>query len=255
MSTIQYSIWNPNGNITALVSTDIEPEKRVMVADAIMKKEPTVEQVGFLSAGNKDYDIQLDMAGDEFCGNATLCAACSVAKKEKVAVKVAGSDECVIASVARENNLFCATAKMPSPVRKQEIKLFYDNREYPAYLVDFDSIVHCVVTEMEDIPDIEKAIKQWCDDFYADALGIMFYNEKTNDLRPIVYVRKANTLFVENSCASGTTAIGYYLLSKGFKNTQKNIVQPGGCITAILDDQFVSLKENLQLKRETVIEI
>ena len=47
---IKYIIYNPAGNITALViGDDYNLEQRKQINDAIMNKELNVEQVGFLS--------------------------------------------------------------------------------------------------------------------------------------------------------------------------------------------------------------
>jgi hypothetical protein len=65
---IRYQIFDPSGNITALVEGDrFTPEERIRINDAIMAKLAYVEQVGFLSTGTPE----MTMAGGEFCGNAT----------------------------------------------------------------------------------------------------------------------------------------------------------------------------------------
>ena len=47
---IKYKIYNPAGNITALVIGDkYTKEEKRLINDKIMEKEPNVEQVGFLS--------------------------------------------------------------------------------------------------------------------------------------------------------------------------------------------------------------
>ena len=98
--TIRYSILNPNGNITALVESQIPQEMQPEIAGKIMDLHPDVEQVGFvcfhdeepLHSGDRLPDgiqvrlpdgdrlpngiqVRLRMAGGEFCGNASLSAA------------------------------------------------------------------------------------------------------------------------------------------------------------------------------------
>lgn len=67
------TILYPGGNTTAIVegipSSQLE---RKRINDAIMKQFPKVEQVGFLDRSKP----LLQMAGGEFCGNATRSAAC-----------------------------------------------------------------------------------------------------------------------------------------------------------------------------------
>ena len=73
---VTYSLFDPTGNITLLVETPVPEEDQPSVAAALMKVEPSVEQVGFVSApSDSSRDIDLRMAGGEFCGNATMSAA------------------------------------------------------------------------------------------------------------------------------------------------------------------------------------
>ena len=73
---IRYSIWDPSGNITALVESPIPIERQRTVASELMVRHPAVEQVGFVSLSpENDADAALRMAGGEFCGNAGMSAA------------------------------------------------------------------------------------------------------------------------------------------------------------------------------------
>lgn len=72
LNNLDLTILNPGGNITALVEgiPDSRPLRKT-INDEIMRAFPKVEQVGFLDRSIK----RLEMAGGEFCGNATRCAA------------------------------------------------------------------------------------------------------------------------------------------------------------------------------------
>ena len=77
---IKYIKYNPSGNITALVIGDKYTQKeRKQINNEIMKYDKKIEQVGFLS----DYKNKITMAGGEFCGNATRCAALYYLNKNK----------------------------------------------------------------------------------------------------------------------------------------------------------------------------
>ncbi len=101
---LSYYVMDPTGNITILVEGDVPADKRAAVAKELMKKEPTAEQVGFVgyarekttdpgingecvekdaekNVDNVKYDVRLDMAGGEFCGNATMSAAVLFAER------------------------------------------------------------------------------------------------------------------------------------------------------------------------------
>src|SRR5579872_2033523 len=59
----------PGGNDTTLLIGIPQPKSRKIINDTIMSIYPNIEQVGFVSLtpGN----VELTMAGGEFCGNAT----------------------------------------------------------------------------------------------------------------------------------------------------------------------------------------
>ena len=70
---MRYRIFDPTGNITALVEEAVDVSRQPSVAADIMQKHSNVEQVGFVSL---DGDLPaLRMAGGEFCGNASMSAA------------------------------------------------------------------------------------------------------------------------------------------------------------------------------------
>jgi diaminopimelate epimerase len=74
---MRYSLFDPTGNITALVERETEPERQPEIASDIMRRRPEVEQVGFVRFDTADPEVQaeLRMAGGEFCGNACMSAA------------------------------------------------------------------------------------------------------------------------------------------------------------------------------------
>lgn len=190
-----YYLFDPTGNITALVDGPYDSKK-------IMEMEPSCEQLGYFSFDNdKGADINIAMAGGEFCGNATMCAAYMTGKSE-VKVYVEGTG---MINVTVNGSEF--SVDMPKPVEITQIN------GYP--LVRFKGIDHVII---EDDLDPEL-IKQWCE---GDALGFMYLNGDT--LKPLVYVKSIGTLLYENSCASGTTAVGYY------KGCSVELKQPGGIL-------------------------
>ena len=49
MEDLKYYIFDPTGNITALVESGVAAADQPAVASRIMERHPDVEQVGFLS--------------------------------------------------------------------------------------------------------------------------------------------------------------------------------------------------------------
>ena len=69
----------------------------------------------------------------------------------------------------------------------------------------------------------------------ADAVGLLFLDKRTGGLTPLVYVPAAGTLCWEKSCASGTTAVGYYLAREQGEPVTATLRQPGGVLKIAAD--------------------
>ena len=191
------------------------------------------------------WDIALRMAGGEFCGNATMSAAAFYAARNNiregtVTVRVSGAAEpvpveiCLAAeaSALSENGpVYRGTVTMPCPVAITEVKLpDYDPEEtdgvYP--VVHFEGIDHVILgakpapgdrcaDHMNDHMNrvrAEELAPLWCRELQAEAVGLMFLNRSEGTLTPLVYVPEAGTLVWENSCASGTSAVGAWAASR-----------------------------------------
>ena len=79
----RYILLNPSGNITALVNNIRVPkEKYKEISGRIMENNRAVEQVGFLKILKPEYKFRLEMAGGEFCGNASRAVACYLYKEK-----------------------------------------------------------------------------------------------------------------------------------------------------------------------------
>ena len=235
---LSYYIMDPTGNITILVEGDVSADKRAAVAKELMKKEPTAEQVGFVGYGGADYDVRLDMAGGEFCGNATMSAAVLFAEKFvfngqnadviqakdhdpndmntveicEIKVLASGAEGVRKVCVEKLSDGRCrGTVEMPGPISIGNQKVSLEGREHELPVVDFGGITHVIVEASEAPTEPGKTLVKWCEDLHAECLGLMIYDSREKTLVPYVYVPKAGTLFRESSCASGTTAVGAYL--------------------------------------------
>lgn len=106
---VKITILNPGGNITALIDgADRSLDERKIINDKIMAKFPRVEQVGFISYS----PLRLVMAGGEFCGNATRCAAFLSLKRKpgRINVSVSGTNQSLKARIDQQGKVW---AQMP----------------------------------------------------------------------------------------------------------------------------------------------
>lgn len=233
---MKYYLFDPSGNITALIPVRTIEECLPEQATFVMSREPKCEQVGYVLPGADGYDLQLQMAGGEFCGNASLCTAayhCLTTGLQKgdnnqVELLVSGSKQVLSCRIhCLEDKLFLGTIQMP---RIQSISEFsFNNGCFP--LVSMSGISHIIVPEAFGMDRAEASIKTWCSTLSADALGIMLLSEDYSCITPLVYVPASDTLFRENSCASGTSAVGAWLAAKTGKDISLSFKEPGGILT------------------------
>ena len=95
LENVNYKILNPGGNKTGIVyGLSYTKEERKMINDYILKENKDVEQIGFL---DKDKKV-LEMAGGEFCVNATRCAIYEILKgniSDSIDIKSLDRKECL----------------------------------------------------------------------------------------------------------------------------------------------------------------
>lgn len=233
---IKYVLMDPTKNITALVIDDVPIDTYKEVAQSIMKNEPLVEQVGFITIDKND-NISLRMAGDEFCGNATMSVAAYHSMKtnvseEKIKISVYGiSDPIEVDIKEKSNSIWEGLVQMPKPTAIKDVENGQDS--FP--VVFFPNIAHVIVEisdekELINIQkeDVNKKIKEWQKILDMPAVGIMYYDKILSSITPIVYVKSVDTVFWESSCASGTVAVGAYLSHKGKDKININVLEPCG---------------------------
>lgn len=231
---MNYKICDPSGNITILVTDEVSKEKRIEVADELLKLEPTGQQVGFVSKGDGTCDLVIDMAGEEFCGNAMLSGAALYKQSHRdtdiVRIKMSGAKDVIDVTVLLDGEQYIATAQMPMPDMYEPRVMTFLGKEYKTFLVRFDSMVHLVMLDRLNEDDIKPAIRQWNDELKCGALGIMDYDEDTSVLIPAVLSNNGSFFCFESSCASGTTAVAIYLAEKYKSEIEKEIKEPGGTL-------------------------
>lgn len=253
--SIEYKIFDPTGNITALVETQVDPADQPAVASGIMELNPDVEQVGFVRFTDGDVPVDLRMAGGEFCGNATMCAAAlymidgNMPGEAAVKVRVSGAGEPLEVKLARRDDIsFDASVTMPPAIGIDELKLsdgmLQGSNVLRLPVVRMEGIAHVIVEPdsgffglKDDRALTETLLRGWCGVLGAECLGMMFLDEggEARTLTPLVYVPGADTMFWENSCASGSAAAGIYLAAKAGEAVDVSFDEPAGRLRVTSD--------------------
>ena len=230
--TIRYTLADPTKNYTVLVDTPVPVHLQPDAAAAVMRSEPLAEQAGFLSEMT-NTSVRLRMAGGEFCGNASMsaaavCAAASGRTDTVVTVHVEEVDTDVRVHIRQlPDGGYAGTVEMPRPLSVRQVTL---PEAGMVPVVSFRGISHVIVTKALAKKKAETLAPVWCSALSAQAVGIMQFDRAQNRLTPLVYVPAADTLFWENSCASGTSAVGYWLSAQTLAPCRAAIIQPGGTL-------------------------
>lgn len=227
---------NPAGNITLFVKTPVRKSMRAALAKKLMAMEEfAAEQVGFCCTAEDGFDGYMEMAGGEFCGNATraygfmMAAVKGLKGRSRIKLHVSGSDEPVEVDVDMDRG----TARSSMPLPK-----FIERRAaggVKGILVHLGGIAHFVV---KDQSPSESFFEKAEADIFAgmndlDAYGVMFLEGSTGRLTPLVKVPSANSLFWEGSCGSGSLSVAIAETEgRPDGDYSMDIVQPAGTVTA-----------------------
>lgn len=207
----QISIIRPAGNDQMLIKGIIDKQNRRAINDEMIRRFPNVEQVSFYEFDKEKNIGRLELAGGEFCGNATRSLAYLLAngKPGTVKLQVSGTKHLLTAGVKKLNTAF---AQMPITenqfVKKINDKLFRVDLEGITQLVSYENVSERTPNELKNYARTILQEQQLLSS--VPAAGVMFFTKNNNEinLQPIVWVRDIETILYETACASGTTAVG-----------------------------------------------
>ena len=217
---------NPAGNVTLLVESPVPSVDYFSVAGRLLQVVPGAEQVGFLTEPRMGGDVRLEMMGGEFCGNAARCAGLYRIRQDGLhgtaLVEISGCRELVPVTADASG----VWAEMPLPRSMERIGL--DGLEFDA--VCFEGIVHLIAeTAPRDGDWVKRMLPTVAERFGLPAAGMMFLEPER--MTPAVYVRDTDSLFWENSCASGSAAAAWWDAVRHPDGVRtKCLRQPGGTI-------------------------
>lgn len=231
---LSFQLADPAGNVTLLVTTPVPAQEYPTLAARLLSiPELHAEQVGFLVPPQAGGVIRLEMMGGEFCGNALRCTGLYYAvqrgrrREGRFPVEISGYDRPLSVQV---NPLASqVSAEMPLPQDIQSRTLL----GAPAQAVRLPGIVHAV-TSLPVQPEaaVREALEGLAREFDVPAAGVMFWDRQRSALVPAVYVQGTGSLYFEQSCASGSTAVAacQALNSQRDGAFKLALQQPGGTI-------------------------
>lgn len=232
---------NPAGNITLFVLDPVESSDRPAVAAKLMAmKELAAEQIGFACEPKSGFDGRMEMAGGEFCGNASRAYGMLIAGRRgmsgqvRLRLEVSGSDRPVEVDV----DIAAGTARAAMPLPRSFSALTADGVD--GTLVDLGGIVHFVTRRAPDAAILDKveplinARREKGGFAGVEAYGVIFLHD--GRMTPLVKVPAAGTLVWEGSCGSGSLAAAV-AESRGTTDGvfAREYIQPAGAVRAELE--------------------
>ena len=224
---------DPAGNITLYVLDPVAPELRPKVTAHLLGMEQfKAEQLAYCCPPIMGGQGRIEMAGGEFCGNATRAFAMvmqqemGVPSPSEMTLEVSGCDHLVTAFSDLADG--SAESEMPLPRSVRTVQAGGQS----GILVDLEGIAHLVVEQVSPSLDFFHAVEPVFQEIPGlEAYGVMFLNRYTSHITPLVKVPAANTLVWEGSCGSGSVASAI-ACAMGAPDGQyaQDLTQPAGVI-------------------------
>lgn len=227
MKRVDFFLYSPGGNITAIVPLPFNEYNRHLIASRIMKSYPNIEQVGFVNNYQEQAWIEFMMMGDELSGNGLASLGMylfdSMSKEsESLLVETCGIN--VNLSTAKKYDSTRRLIRVSFPHLDLELIKLSD-----LDVVVFPGIAHAVVLDADDQTDpIVRKIINMMSDLNSRASGVMFVDQIGAELwklNPYVFVSSTNTLVQETACSTGSIAAAYFL-RHSFSMSVVDIIQP-----------------------------
>ncbi|TSA45439.1 hypothetical protein D4R52_02500 [bacterium] len=240
MTKVNYALIDPGGNATVLVLDKIKRSLQNFLAQKIMAgNQLKCEQVGFIEpARSKRALLRLQMMGGEFCANALRATAVWLSQINKPAkviknysVETSGTDQLIAVTTQTDYRGYVQWAETEIPMSRElkteKILLDLGGKRVPAQMIQLDGITHILVPNrlFRKNLDFRKAFVRLYKDYKIknEAAGIIFCKKNSRGrfaIKPVVYVRKTDTIVFETSCASGTICLA---IAKGILDGIKEI--------------------------------
>lgn len=206
------------------------------------------EQAGFLIPSH----LHFEMAGGEFCGNASRAAAALLSETENkpnVSFTVSGFDGTVGATITKRSDVLydvrCEFPGMPTEVQQAVV----DDGQSVS-VVDLGGIVHVLINgvfpvESSVYQEVHRKVTERFDLSNREAVGVIWFEENQEGIviHPVVWVKAVDTFFYETSCGSGAIATSRV-------TGVSNIIQPTGkVIRAEITPDRVILESEMEVVR------
>ncbi len=237
------------GNTTAFFDDDVSSKDYALIARYAMDSDYlAAEQVGFIVAPHeKNTLMRLEMAGGEFCGNATLALAALAVRRgdartgDDIVLECSGAPEPMRAIVLEQKGAsYHVRSSMPKGATIEQANFIVRGKTYTGGLIDMNGIVHLCIESDEGISaaEYDRLMDALIERTESDAYGIVCYRREGKGLyaiRPYICVPAEESRVYEKACGSGSLALSMWLHREGAGDAF-DIAQPCGTIHVDIGD-------------------
>jgi diaminopimelate epimerase len=235
----------PGGNDTAIVWDAVARVQQPLIALQIQDAYPTIEQVMFAEKTAAGWHGQ--MAGGEFCGNATRALGYLLLGEADGQIQLSVSGAARMMSVCVQ----ASEASTQVPVNPELSSVVQLNEG--DFLVRLQGISFLVTPETsqwarevwvsQDVALAKRAALALLDSHgltREPACGLIIVHAQEGSLRidPFVFVRNTQSLYYETGCGSGSTAVGVVqAFERGVPISNLRLQQPSGLFLSVTVDR------------------
>jgi len=241
MPKIDYVKCSPGGNTTTLVFNCNDRSRYIHIAKSIMAGQPDIEQVGFVvQPAHSAAAARLQMAGDEFCGNAARSLAYVLVQKGMCGLNPAGGEfflEVSGASRILETRVSGNNSRVAMPISPQKDAIRPIGE---LTVVDLEGITHILVNQHPPA-DLMAEARRILDETglkSRQSAGVVYWMLYQDGIQitPVVWVRDVETLTAETACGSASVCVAIARSAGHERNgiSRLPVYQPGGGVIAAL---------------------
>lgn len=230
-----------NETVLQIIKRGEKKDDEMHIGTALLRSYPTAEQSGLLYI----KDRRLQMAGGEFCANASAATAVILANElgeSTIRYTVSGFDGDVAAEVmSLSDNVYRVRTSFIGMKYEVE-RLMYEGVWID--IVDMKGIIHVLIDgafPASNYESVQRTIVNALKLRSRGAVGVIWYSQQDGkvQINPVVWVRDVDTLYYESACGSGSIAVA---LCTGLST----ILQPTGeCIRVSIEDESLTVESEV----------
>jgi hypothetical protein len=197
-----------------------------------------VEQIGFVDISRNN--LSLEMEGGEFCGGAVLAS--GLVDTSKRSQNVTSNGKSMNISLVRiSDSKFYSQVEFPLSLINS-----IENREFAGLngkLVNLEGISYFVTNQIIENLEKIKTLMDLNNDFNLNnipAIGIIVVNK--DSILPYVWVKSANTVFLEQACTTGSISAEIC-----YSNGSSMWRQPSGEMIRVCVDNQIEVSSTVEI--------